>query len=40
MITTSKQTEKKLLTYSALSTYRKCPMRYNLRYEKNLVPYA
>jgi len=39
MITTTKQTEKKLLTYSALSTYRKCPMRYNLRYEKNLIPY-
>ena len=39
MITTAKQTEKKLLTYSALSTYRKCPMRYNLRYEKNLIPY-
>ena len=30
MITTIKQNEKKLLTYSALSTYRKCPMRYNL----------
>ena len=38
MITTAKLTEKKLLTYSALSTYRKCPMRYNLRYEKNLIP--
>jgi hypothetical protein len=38
MITTLKPTEKKLLTYSALSTYRKCPMRYNLRYERNLVP--
>ena len=38
MITTAKPTEKKLLTYSALSTYRQCPMRYNLRYEKNLIP--
>ena len=38
MIVTTKPNEKKLLTYSALSTYRKCPMRYNLRYEKNLVP--
>ena len=38
MITIAKTTEKKLLTYSALSTYRKCPMRYNLRYEQNLVP--
>jgi len=37
-MTTTKQTEKKLLTYSALATYRKCPMRYNLRYEKNLIP--
>ena len=38
ILATTKQAEKKLLTYSALSTYRKCPMRYNLRYEKNLVP--
>ena len=38
MITTTKANEKKLLTYSALSCYRKCPMRYNLRYEQNLVP--
>jgi len=38
MISTTKQSEKKLLTYSALSTYRKCPMKYNLRYEKNLIP--
>jgi len=38
MIATSKNNEKKLLTYSALSTYRKCPMKYNLRYEKNLIP--
>ena len=38
MIATAKSIGKKLLTYSALSTYRKCPMRYNLRYEKNLIP--
>ena len=31
-------TAKKLLTYSALSTYRKCPKRFQLRYEQNLVP--
>jgi len=34
----TKQAEKKYLTYSALSTYRRYPMRYNLRYEKNLIP--
>jgi len=38
IVSTLKQTEKKLLTYSALSCYRKCPMRYNLRYEKCLIP--
>jgi hypothetical protein len=38
MITVAKTNEKKLLTYSALSTYRKCPMKFNLRYEQNLVP--
>ena len=38
MITAAKPIPKKILTYSALSTYRKCPMRYNLRYEKNLIP--
>ena len=31
-------TEKKVLTYSALNAYRKCPMRYYLRYEKCFVP--
>ena len=38
MITTNKTSEKKLLTYSALSTYRKCPKKFHLRYEKNLIP--
>jgi CRISPR/Cas system-associated exonuclease Cas4 (RecB family) len=38
MITIAKTTEKKLLTYSALSTYRKCPKRFQLRYEQNLIP--